>query len=525
MNSGTFTKLIIISIILLLLPISQLSAATITTSATCSFENAWASAKANSNTGGCVAVGAYANTANTFDTIELHANAVIAGRDLTLTQPSQGNITVEGGGYTIDANGNDSHFALNNGTTINLNNVKLTNGGGTNQTPGSINLANGGPAATVNITNSVICGNNSTRVNFGGTISVREGQGQGARRLNISNSIICNNTSVGRGGASFSYGGSGNIIGSQTCGFPTVSNNADPRLVQIQPPGPVPTDPNAPHYAYALGAGSPAIDAVDCVTGVTPDLLGRNRPLGARCDIGAVESIPPPPQQPVGNGSGNGSGSGSGNGGGGRGSGDSSRASTEPEPVRISPAQTCAALSPGIMVSNASPGTACQSVSGAAIGHPDLLAAHPASVVDVWGRVTPDTKVCFQASSGSIRFIDTTAMPRTVATLPAFSSDGMICGMIDRAGQVALIADGSNQPRPAARPTPEHGAKPLSDCMVRAKYSLNFRDAPAGAKIGGVPHNAVLTALARTPGWFKVDYHGAKGWIAAMYVEPMGLCG
>ena len=65
----------------------------------------------------------------------------------------------------------------------------------------------------------------------------------------------------------------------------------------------------------------------------------------------------------------------------------------------------------------------------------------------------------------------------------------------------------------------------LSNCMVRLKYSLNFRDAPAGEKIGAVPHDATLTALRRTPGWFKVDYHGERGWIAAMYVEPIGTCG
>jgi len=34
-----------------------------------------------------------------------------------------------------------------------------------------------------------------------------------------------------------------------------------------------------------------------------------------------------------------------------------------------------------------------------------------------------------------------------------------------------------------------------------------------------------LTAVARTADWFKVDFHGVKGWISAAFVEPIGTCG
>ena len=621
MNSGTFSKLIIIAITLLLLPASQAFAATITTSATCTFTNAWQAAKDNSDGEGCVAVGAYGD-----DTIILYADAVIPGRDLRLTDGST--ITVEGRGFTIDANNNDSHFALNDGSTINLNQVKLTNG--RNSTPSVISLSRNSPGitsqATVTITNSVICGNTSTdtRNRFAATIAVK-----GDRRLTMRNSIVCNNTGLtaiggaiwaegfldisnsifygnrakdggafhlslnhtktfshviitgntvtgegagifmlngaasmsnsivygNKGGADcyednsisttqFSYGGGGNLIGTNTnCEFPTVSS-ADPLLVQVQPPGPVSSDANAPHYAYALGAGSPAIDAVDCLTGVTgvsTDLLGRNRPLGSRCDIGAVESIPTPtPTPPTGNGSGSGSGNGNGDDGdsgrGDDGGSSEDRAAMAPTPVRISPAQTCKDLmTSGIMVSNQSPGTACQLVQQpSGYGHRDLAAAMPSSVVDLWGWITPSTKICFQAASGSIRFVDTTVLPRTLSTLPVFSEAGMLCSTIDRAGQVALIADGS--PPPTSVPVGQPAERSLSDCMVRATEMLNFRDAPAGQRITSfadsrgfrhnlLPPNAVLTALARTDDWFKVDYHGTQGWIAARYVAPMGLCG
>ncbi len=587
MNSGTFTKLIIAAIILLLLPASQASAADITTSATCTLENAWASAKANSNTGGCVASGAYGD-----DTIILHDNAVIAAAaDLTLTNGST--ITVNGNGYTIDAKNNDQHFATAAGATITLNNVKLT--GGRNHQPSSITVADSGAASAININNSVICGNESTDTDATATGAIHVSLSQS---LFIRNSIICNNTGAGWGGGlknlgnatvinSVFYGNtasadggaintqagggsatilrhvtitknrapngsgifiragnleirnsiihgntdshdcrihsnhsgtvtaSGVLVGTSTCGNKlTPVSTADPRLIDrtsaaYRPPR------SAPHYA--LSADSPARAAraaAPCLTGdaaVPTDLLGRSRPTSGNCDLGAVVYVPPPAQQPASNGGG----------------GGDSAAMAQPV-VRVSPTETCAALSPGIMVSNASPGTACNRVDGSSIGHHAVAASGFRYAVDLWGWVTPDTKVCFRASSGSIRFIDTTVSPRTVATLPAFSSDGMLCGMIDRAGQVDLVP-GPPAPPAASDAASEEAAqvigKSLSDCMVRAKYSLNFRDAPAGAKIGGVPHNAVLTALARTPGWFKVDYHGAKGWIAAMYVEPMGLCG
>ena len=60
---------------------------------------------------------------------------------------------------------------------------------------------------------------------------------------------------------------------------------------------------------------------------------------------------------------------------------------------------------------------------------------------------------------------------------------------------------------------------------MRLQYALNLRDAPAGEIMDGVAHNATLTALARAVGWFKVDHHGEQGWLAAMYLEPIGNCG
>ncbi|MCY3799883.1 MAG: SH3 domain-containing protein [Chloroflexi bacterium] len=62
-------------------------------------------------------------------------------------------------------------------------------------------------------------------------------------------------------------------------------------------------------------------------------------------------------------------------------------------------------------------------------------------------------------------------------------------------------------------------------CRVTTTHVLNFRDGPAGNRIGLVPANATLTASARESGWFKVDYRGVSGWISADYVTTAGVCG
>ena len=193
--------------------------------------------------------------------------------------------------------------------------------------------------------------------------------------------------------------------------------------------------------------------------------------------------------------------------------------------IRYSPAQSCQTLQPFIVVNNASSGTSCQRVQGMQIGHPDVAAAMPSLVVDIWGWVTPNTEVCFWESSGSIKFIDTTALPRAVADLPAYSQpNGYTCAVINGAGQVALVP-GPPAPQMQAAAAPAQGNQSLSGCMVLLQYALNLRSAPGGDIINIIPYNAKLTALERMAGWFKVDWYGTKGWIAAEYVVPEGNCG
>ena len=64
----------------------------------------------------------------------------------------------------------------------------------------------------------------------------------------------------------------------------------------------------------------------------------------------------------------------------------------------------------------------------------------------------------------------------------------------------------------------------LSSCQLRTTHTLNFRMTPGGQKMGTLPHSSTVTAMARTPGWFNVEYNGASGWISADYVRTDGAC-
>ena len=158
-------------------------------------------------------------------------------------------------------------------------------------------------------------------------------------------------------------------------------------------------------------------------------------------------------------------------------------------------------------------------MAGAAIGNEAIVKAGPLDAVDVWGSVFPDTQVCFAASGGTFKFIDTKAMPRVVYDLPAYSDESMLCATINRAGMVVLMP--GEAPPVVATPI---GSRSLSGCMVTTTHILNFRDAPDGEISSILRAFVTLTAFERTDDWFKVDYHGARGWISADYVTLDGNC-
>ena len=76
-----------------------------------------------------------------------------------------------------------------------------------------------------------------------------------------------------------------------------------------------------------------------------------------------------------------------------------------------------------------------------------------------------------------------------------------------------------------AQPALDTAEQAMNGCSVTTTHALNFRDRPAGARIGLVAQGTTLAAAARTLGWFQVDYEGAAGWISAEYVTVAGVCG
>ncbi|MCY4465932.1 MAG: SH3 domain-containing protein, partial [Chloroflexi bacterium] len=178
---------------------------------------------------------------------------------------------------------------------------------------------------------------------------------------------------------------------------------------------------------------------------------------------------------------------------------------------------------PGIVTYNITESTQCQRLDAVGIGNAEIAASGFADAVNVWSWILPGTKICFEAEGSAFKFIDTTALPRVVYDLPATNENGLTCGIIDRPGNLILLPGA--RPPAAQMQTTAPQETTLSGCMVRTQYILNFRASPGGDVIRAVPYNVTLTAVARTADWFKVDFHGVKGWISADFVEQIGTCG
>lgn len=134
---------------------------------------------------------------------------------------------------------------------------------------------------TLQIIGSTIAGNSATGPNsYGGNIYLSAGT-----TSQITDSVVSGGTANPN---SRNCGGllpvftSRNIIGDTSCGTGGAARTiADPQL------GPL-TDNGGQTNTHALGLGSPAIDSALACPAVT-DQRGQQRPIGAACDLGAVE--------------------------------------------------------------------------------------------------------------------------------------------------------------------------------------------------------------------------------------------
>ena len=64
----------------------------------------------------------------------------------------------------------------------------------------------------------------------------------------------------------------------------------------------------------------------------------------------------------------------------------------------------------------------------------------------------------------------------------------------------------------------------LSDCSVTTTHGLNLREDPNGKIVRTILNEETLAPLARTDGWFNVEYQGVSGWISADYLVTQGDC-
>ena len=166
-------------------------------------------------------------------------------------------------------------------------------------------------------------------------------------------------------------------------------------------------------------------------------------------------------------------------------------------------------------------GVQFQQREGWALGNQEVLDAGFMDAVDVWGYAEQGVEVCFPAY-GAMVLLDASTSPRTLLPLDSYLDGHLTCARFARAGTAVLI---SAQSGLATAPVRGAIAADFSNCLATTTAILNLRAEPMGAVIGTVAHNATLTALSRTEGWFKVDANGRIGWISADYVIPSGSCG
>ncbi len=93
-------------------------------------------------------------------------------------------------------------------------------------------------------------------------------------------------------------------------------------------------------------------------------------------------------------------------------------------------------------------------------------------------------------------------------------------------GETVIPIGNCALPAPVPQPVVTEEAAPssLSDCMVELTAYLNFREEPWGTIIHQLAPGIRLTALEYADDWYKVDFHGRKGWVIEDYVIPIGSC-
>jgi SH3-like domain-containing protein len=149
-------------------------------------------------------------------------------------------------------------------------------------------------------------------------------------------------------------------------------------------------------------------------------------------------------------------------------------------------------------------------------------------------------RVCLRGD-GDIQFLDATDSTRTIRTVPEVENDGLdgfICADISGAGTVLLTPAGpalgttSTFTNAFVPPSAISSADPnavveLNNCEVTTKVKGVFIRRGPGTENRirwQLENNQTLTATGIAGQWYRVDFRGTPGWIAAAFVYPMGNC-
>ncbi len=524
--------------------------ATITVDGSCKFEDALYAADRDTATGNCPA-------GSGDDTIALKANVTLT----RVLEQVDSKITISGGGYTIDGAGEFAFINNQSGGEVIINNLTLTNAWTDNdswviQNYGKMTVAdsafidNGkarhGVGGVFNygatISDGFLTISNSTirttaksvravnvNSNAQGAVTLSHATlytpnyvglyvtGDGRGIVKVRNSIIAGdfyaqcwipkfpNEPAEPTGSDLLAEFVGNLVANTTPATKNQDNLCKNRLRSAGlgsltgSPGYFPLD----NSSRAIGIGNTSVCAA-----FPTDQAGNSRP-GTGCDAGAIENALDKPVSGLRSAALTGD----------EVAHDLSRSQASELAPRYS---TCAAFTERIIVKGWNLGAQCQeTTTDAAIGDPQIIREGWIMAVDIWGWLDAGLEVCFEAV-GKLTLLEAAYAPRLAVPLQAYSWQGHTCAWVDRPGNVILQA--SDSPAPQLQPWSRE-AWSLSNCMVRTTASLYFRASPAGSVIGGVRKTALLTALERTADWFLVDYHGARGWISADFVEPQGQCG
>lgn len=392
----------------------------------------------------------------------------------------------------------------------------------------SDNIANGGGGGifvlqgSATISNSTISGNSSGSngggiLNWGATtlthVTIIENEAEvGAGiydegDLELYNSILTGNV-VGDCGGSLEAN-IGNLIRDGSCGHDGLS--ADPQLLLLA---------GAPAY-YSPNLESPVIDAGDSAYCLANDQRGILRAPDA-CDIGAAEQEEGAfsfqiqsafaAQAAVASQSDDDDDNNGGT------STDAAGSSTDDGTWAEPGGSLCNILPPHIVVADASDSTHCREVDAAGVGNRALSDFFYA--VDIFGDIDP-VDACFVHDTGTIVLLDAAFSPRIIVPLRTWTSNGMKCANIDRAGTAVLMP--TDFLVSGIVPEPVYD---LSGCSVTATDILNLRANPSTSSesLQVIPTGTQLSATMRATYWFRVVHGGRVGWLHGDYLNRAGAC-